>query len=126
MKTTTTTTTTDPTALLNKDSWITQHTALFADHEWPEGTQLSICAMIKNGGKKFLKPFFVDIYDCDAAWKILSKYAVTTDTYFCVSGLESGITSGRGKPENVVGLSTLFLDIDGDWGSHSAEVLPTR
>ena len=116
----------DLTPLLSQDSWVTQHAALFADYSWPAGTQLSICASVKSKSRKIMKPFFVDIYDYDAAWEIISKYAVETDTYFCVSGFEPGITGGRGRPENVVGLSSLFLDLDGDWGAHAAEVLPTR
>ena len=122
----TNTATLDPSTLLSQDAWVTQHGALFGEHEWPAGTQLSICALVETGTRKMMKPFFVDIGDYDAAWEIISKYAVTTDTYFGVSGFEPGITGGRGRPENVVGLPFLFLDLDGSWGAHAAEVLPTR
>lgn len=102
------------------DAWLTQHTMLWAEHEWPEGTLMHVSTKADRAGR------MVDVYDADAAWAYATKKR-HEDVYVRVCPLRARkyAPGERGKRSDSVGMSALWLDVDTRGGNHKATDLPT-
>ena len=111
------------------EDWRLQHKAIYAGHQWPEGSLISICRDDPQRGISFRSAGFAPIEDADAIWKIVSPFAEDGQTtYISVGGLEQSLAAGpagsRGTRDQVVGLPALVADLDTTSGEHAPKTLP--
>ena len=107
---------------LNRDAWLTMHSAVWGAFDWPRGEIIRFSGATP-GRDDFGARGHVVATDAEGSWAIIEKLAANGQNVYVQVGAQHASaagTQGRGKKVDVAALPALVVDLDVRSGVHSA------